>query len=220
MTSSEISWSSTQPKEVGALTWFEIQQQPALWPTTAVRVREVITRLNLRATLKDARAVITGAGTSAYGAAVVAAAWPRSRAVPSTDLLLAIEPYMEDATVLVSLARSGNSPESMAEEHWKKWTALYNQKMLSRGEFKDLYVYGYDSPEAYAIEKDGKMFYAFYSPKADKSWKGKIELRGLAAGKYHVHDYANDKDLGELDAAKPTIDTEFTGSLQLETVKE
>jgi tagatose-6-phosphate ketose/aldose isomerase len=114
MTSSEISWSSTQPKEVGALTWFEIQQQPVLWPTTAVYVREVITRLNLRATLKDARAVITGAGTSAYAAAVVAAAWPRSRAVPSTDLLLATETYMEDATVLVSLARSGNSPESMA----------------------------------------------------------------------------------------------------------
>jgi hypothetical protein len=56
-----------------------------------------------------------------------------------------------------------------------------------------LYVYGYDSPEAYAIEKDGKMFYAFYSPKADEAWKGKIELRGLAAGKYRVHDYANDK---------------------------
>ena len=106
------------------------------------------------------------------------------------------------------------------EEHWKKWTALYNQKMLSRGEFRDLYVYGYDSPEAYAIEKDGKMFYAFYSPKTDEAWKGKIELRGLAAGKYRVHDYANDKDLGELDAANPTIDAEFTGSLLVETVKE
>ena len=83
-----------------------------------------------------------------------------------------------------------------------------------------MYVYGYDSPEAYAIEKDGKMFYAFYSPKADEAWKGKVELRGLAAGKYRVHDYANDKDLGELDAANPTIDAEFTGSLLVETVKE
>ena len=70
--------------------------------------------VKLQAKLKDARAVITGAGTSAYAAAVVAAAWPRSMAVPSTDLLLATERYMEDATVLVSLARSGNSPESMA----------------------------------------------------------------------------------------------------------
>jgi len=35
------------------------------------------------------------------------------------------------------------------EQHWKKWIGLYNQKMLSKGDFKDLYVYGYDSPEAY-----------------------------------------------------------------------
>jgi alpha-galactosidase len=106
------------------------------------------------------------------------------------------------------------------EEHWKKWTTLYNQKMLSRGEFKDLYVYGYDVPEAYAIEKDGRMYYAFYSPNADGAWKGKIELRGLAPGKYRVHDYANDKDLGEIDAGNPIIDTDFTGSLLLETTKE
>lgn len=114
MTTSDIRWSSTQPSAVGAHTWFEIQQQPALWLTTAVRVREGIARLKLQTKLKDARAVITGAGTSAYAAAVVAAAWPRSMAVPSTDLLLATERYMEDVTVLVSLARSGNSPESMA----------------------------------------------------------------------------------------------------------
>ena len=35
-----------------------------------------------------------------------------------------------------------------------------------------------------AIEKDGKMYYAFYSLKADAEWKGKIELRGLPAGRY------------------------------------
>ena len=106
------------------------------------------------------------------------------------------------------------------EEHWKKWTALYNEKMLSRGEFKDLYIYGYDSPEAYAIEKDGKMYYAFYSPSASAAWKGKIELRGLAPGKYRVHDYANNKDLGEVDASSPVLEAEFTGSLLVETSKE
>jgi len=106
------------------------------------------------------------------------------------------------------------------EEHWKKWTALYNEKLLSRGEFKDLYVYGYDSPEAYAIEKDGRMFYAFYSPSATGAWQGKIELRGLTPGKYRVHDYANDKDLGEVDAANPVLQADFTGSLLVETTKE
>jgi alpha-galactosidase len=106
------------------------------------------------------------------------------------------------------------------EEHWMKWTALYNEKMLSRGEFKDLYVYGYDSPEAYAIEKDGRMYYAFFSPSATAAWKGAVELRGLTPGKYRVHDYVNDKDLGEIDAAKPLLQAEFSGSLLLETSKE
>ena len=106
------------------------------------------------------------------------------------------------------------------EAHWKKWTALYNEKMLSRGEFKDLYIYGYDSPEAYAIEKDGRMYYAFFSPSTAASWKGNIELRGLAPGTYRVHDYANDKDLGEVDAASPVLPADFTGSLLLETTRK
>ena len=42
--------------------------------------------------------------------------------------------------------------------------ALYNEKMLSRGIFRNLYVYGYDVPEGYAIEKDGAMYYAFFAP--------------------------------------------------------
>jgi alpha-galactosidase len=92
--------------------------------------------------------------------------------------------------------------------------------MLSRGEFKDLYVYGYDSPEAYAIEKDGRMYYAFFSPVATQAWKGTVELRGLAPGKYRVHDYVNGKDLGEVDAANPVLQADFIGSLLLETTKE
>jgi tagatose-6-phosphate ketose/aldose isomerase len=112
---------NSQPEsqsQVGAVdrnrTWLEIEQQPAVWPTTVERVREGIMRLHLGSRLKDARVVITGAGTSAYAAAAVASAWPQSTAVPSTDLLLATERYVRDATVLLSLARSGDSPESMA----------------------------------------------------------------------------------------------------------
>lgn len=91
-------------------TWREIQQQP----TTAARVRVSNGKAEAQARLKDARVVVTGAGTSAYFAAAVAAAWPRSAAVPSTDLLLATERYIEDPTVLVSVGRSGDSPESRA----------------------------------------------------------------------------------------------------------
>jgi alpha-galactosidase len=77
------------------------------------------------------------------------------------------------------------------EAHWKKWIDIYNAKMLSRGKFLDLYVYGYDSPEGYAIEKDGKMYYAFYAPEKNKAWKGQVELRGLAPGKYKIVNYEN-----------------------------
>ncbi len=83
------------------------------------------------------------------------------------------------------------------EEHWKKWIGLYNDKMLSKGEFRDLYVTGYDVPEGYAIAKHGKMYYAFFS---SAKWKGVVELRGLKAGRYSVKDYSEGKDLGTVEA--------------------
>ena len=107
------------------------------------------------------------------------------------------------------------------EEHWKKWIDIYNQKMLSKGSFRNLYVYGYDAPEGYAIEKEGKMNYAFFAPSA-ASWKGEIELRGLAPGSYHVRDYAEGKDLGTVEAtavAPPKLKTEFKDHLLLEVGK-
>jgi tagatose-6-phosphate ketose/aldose isomerase len=45
---------------------------------------------------------------------VVASAWPRSIAVPTTDLLLDPERYLLDLEVVISIARSGDSPESAA----------------------------------------------------------------------------------------------------------
>ena len=103
---------------------------------------------------------------------------------------------------------------------WRKWIDLYHAKMLSRGEFLNLYTVGYDAPEGYVVAKDGKMYYAFYTPYPDDSWKGEIELRGLAPGKHHVVDYANDKDMGAVDAAHPRLAAAFTGSLLLEVTKQ
>jgi len=83
------------------------------------------------------------------------------------------------------------------EKRWKKWIGLYNDKMLSKGEFRDLYVTGYDMPEGFAIAKDGKMYYAFFN---SDSWRGEVELRGLKPGRYRVKDYGEGKDLGTVDA--------------------
>ena len=104
------------------------------------------------------------------------------------------------------------------DAHWKKWIGIYNQKMLSRGTFRNLYVYGYDVPEGYAIEKDGKMYYAFFAPSASP-WKGEVELRGLKDGAYHVVDYTDGRDLGSVEASAgkaPKLKTEFKDHLLLE----
>jgi len=106
------------------------------------------------------------------------------------------------------------------ETLWKKWTGIYNARMLSRGTFRNLYVTGYDVPEGYAIEKDGKMYYAFFAADSSTPWKGQVELRGLDPGKYQVQDYENDKDLGTVDAQNPKLDAQFTGHLLLEVSKQ
>jgi alpha-galactosidase len=115
------------------------------------------------------------------------------------------------------------------EEYWKKWIGLYNENMLSRGTFRDLYVYGYDFPEGYAIEKDGAMYYAFFAPTAaagaakaaqQASWSGEIQLRGLDAGKYRVVDYVNGKDLGEVTAPDAKLQASFADHLLIKATKE
>jgi alpha-galactosidase len=111
---------------------------------------------------------------------------------------------------------------STKEAHWKKWIALYNEKMLSKGNFMDLYVYGYDMPEAYAIEKGGTMYYAFFAPpatdklKRERTWSGEMELRGLDNRTYHVTDYVNGKDYGTVSGPTGKLRADFTGSLLLE----
>jgi len=105
------------------------------------------------------------------------------------------------------------------EQHWKKWIGIYNDKMLSKGTFLDLYTYGYDSPEAYAIEKDGKMYYAFFAENETAPWKGEVELRGLKPGSYEVLDYANGVDLGSVEAnaaGAAKLKAEFKQHLLLE----
>lgn len=93
----------------GTLTHAEILQQADLWPDTVDRVK----RWGFREELQRARVFLTGAGTSAYAAMAVEAAWPQSRAIPSTDLLVDNDCYFDDCGALISLARSGDSPEGL-----------------------------------------------------------------------------------------------------------
>jgi len=113
------------------------------------------------------------------------------------------------------------TPDKQA--HWRKWIGLYNNKMLSKGTFLDLYVTGYDDPEGYAIEKEGKMYYAFFAgPKTasrvPEHWSGDLELRGLGAGQYHVTDYVNGQDYGNVTGPTGKLHADFKENLLLEAV--
>ncbi|TCC44964.1 SIS domain-containing protein [Kribbella capetownensis] len=106
-------------------TYREIVQQPAVWrqaaETLAARSDEVAAFLEPLFALPDLRIVLTGAGTSAFAGEVLAPALARTlrrrvEAVATTDIVSnPREMFAEDVpTLLVSFARSGDSPESVA----------------------------------------------------------------------------------------------------------
>lgn len=100
------------------------------------------------------------------------------------------------------------------EAVWRKWIGLYNEKMLPLGRYRgELYDMGFDKPEAHAIEKDGRLYYAFYAPE----WSGPIELRGLT-GRCTVRDYVEGRDLGIVSPDQPRLQVLFRRALLLEAV--
>lgn len=110
-----------------AVTFEEIRQQPELWAVTRDLWQERREELEqfLEGMLERCgrvRVVFTGAGTSCYVGDVLL---PRMKAmgdrrfsfesVATTDLVSNPEQFLQDEpTLLVSFARSGNSPESVA----------------------------------------------------------------------------------------------------------
>ena len=106
------------------------------------------------------------------------------------------------------------------EKLYKKWVGIYNDKMLSKGSYRgDLYDLTYDLPESHAIEKDNKMYYAFY---ADE-WSGQsIELRGLNKEvAYVVNEYTNDKKTTyEIDGSNPVITPTFNRAYLIEVFQK
>lgn len=113
-------------RDIGGLnTAEEIAQQPALWGDLCSNLRVERQRVDafLDGCLSNPqqRVILTGAGSSAYAGEIIAdelnAAWPAQvRAIATTTLLTHPELYLEPGapTLLVSFARSGDSPESVA----------------------------------------------------------------------------------------------------------
>jgi len=97
--------------KTASLLHAEIYQQPELWPLTAAKAQHFAAQSPPISATHTV--VFTGAGTSAYAAAAIAAAWAGMVAIPTTDLLTETAPFGSGGT-LISLARSGDSPESAA----------------------------------------------------------------------------------------------------------
>jgi len=101
----------------------EIKQQPKLWKETYEIVKgnkEKIKEFLNKNVSKNTRIVLTGAGTSDYVGDVTVLELNRNlearvEAIATTDLVSNPKEYIEKdtQTILVSFARSGNSPESI-----------------------------------------------------------------------------------------------------------
>ncbi len=109
----------------GLNTATEIYQQPKLWLDTLKMIeanKDNISRfINERLEKEKVRVIFTGAGTSAYVGDIVVPYLNKKKehiyeSIPTTDIVANPESYLKKdiPTILVSFARSGNSPESVA----------------------------------------------------------------------------------------------------------
>lgn len=102
----------------------EIWQQPSVWEATAKKVISEQYALRAfwdKAIQKSRKIILTGAGTSAYIGYSLEGVFQRhtgitSLAIPTTHLVTHPHDYLQPElpTMVVSFARSGNSPESVA----------------------------------------------------------------------------------------------------------
>ncbi len=108
-------------------------------------------------------------------------------------------PYNPDQSYLLT-------PEK--EQLIKKWMKIYKENDLARGEYLNLYTWGFDVPEGHVIRQNNAMYYSFYA----KEFSGKIELRGLEKGKtYTATEYTADEPRQfEVNGDNPVIEASFT----------
>ncbi len=121
----------------------------------------------------------------------------------------------------------------------RKWMKIYKENNLARGEYLNLYTWGYDYPEAHVIRQNNALYYAFYvDPVAplgamdpahvdkasvpEPTYSGTLELRGLDAAKtYTAIEYTADEPKEfEVSGADPKIEVNFERSYLLKVVEK
>jgi tagatose-6-phosphate ketose/aldose isomerase len=109
-------------QEDGGATILEIEQQPGAWREVAESLDEHAAAFLRDVTERpDLRVILTGAGSSAFAGVIAAPALRRHlgrrvEAIATTSIVASPLDHLErhTPTLLVSFARSGNSPESLA----------------------------------------------------------------------------------------------------------
>jgi alpha-galactosidase len=105
------------------------------------------------------------------------------------------------------------------EALWQKWFGLYNLHRPAAGEYLNQYDLAFDRPEAHAIRKGERLYYAFYTEKPTDRFAGRVVLRGLGPRHYRLLDYVNDRDLGTAEGPHDvSLEVAFEGSLLLAAI--
>ena len=117
----------------------------------------------------------------------------------------------------------------------RKWMKIYKENNLSRGQYLNLYTWGYDYPEAHVIRctkddvqgtkddvqstKDA-MYYAFYTD--DVPYSGEIEFRGLDPEKEYIAvEYTADEPRSfEVKGAEPKLEVAFERSYLIKVTEK
>lgn len=147
----------------GTLTEEEIRQQPGCWIRSLKNIDNIRNAIDhfLAPLLhkNDLRIILTGAGTSAFIGEIIAP-WLAHHtgknicAVPTTDLVTNPMDYLNPAhpLLLVSFARSGNSPESVAAvELANQFIPECHHLSITCNEAGSLYQNAVESDNAFAL---------------------------------------------------------------------
>ena len=96
----------------------------------------------------------------------------------------------------------------------RHWMKIFKEKNLTRGEYLNLYTWGYDYPEGHVIKQNDALYYAFYAD----HFEGRIELRGLDKDKtFTVTEYAAEvPKTYTVKGSDPYIDVSFDGNYLIE----
>ncbi len=112
-----------------------------------------------------------------------------------------------------TLPPGGYVLDAAKEAEWRRWIAIYNDTRLAQGRYLgDLYDIGFDRPEAHAVAKGKKQYYAFYAD----SFAGTVELRGLPRGVHRVRNLYSGADLGTVRGPSARLSAAFDKHLLVE----